>query len=65
MDKDKAEEDARDYKDQYNALTIEIDKTRQEKTDLLQSAELPLPELSVKDGELIYKGQQWDNMSGF
>lgn len=64
MDKDKAEEDARDYKDQYNALTIEIDKTRQEKTELLQSAELPLPELSVKDGELIYKGQQWDNMSG-
>ncbi|HJC31892.1 MAG TPA: AAA family ATPase [Candidatus Anaerobutyricum faecale] len=64
MDKDKAEEDARDYKDQYNALTIEIDKTRQEKTELLQSAELPLPELSVKDGELVYKGQQWDNMSG-
>ena len=64
MDKDKAEEDARDYKDQYNTLTIEIDKTRQEKTDLLQSAELPLPELSVKDGELVYKGQQWDNMSG-
>ena len=64
MDKDKAEEDARDYKDQYNALTIEIDKTRKEKTELLQSAELPLPELSVKDGELVYKGQQWDNMSG-
>lgn len=64
MDKDKAEEDARDYKDQYNALTIEIDKTRQEKTELLQSAELPLPELSVKDGELVYKGKQWDNMSG-
>ena len=64
MDKDKAEDDALDYKNQYNALTIEIDKTRKEKTDLLQSAELPLPELSVKDGELIYKGQQWDNMSG-
>ena len=45
-------------------MTIEIDKTRQKKTDLLQSAELPLPELSVKDGELVYKGQQWDNMSG-
>lgn len=64
MDKDKAEDDALDYKNQYNALTIEIDKTRKEKTDLLQSAELPLPDLSVKDGELIYKGQQWDNMSG-
>lgn len=64
MDKDKAEEDAREYRDQYNALTADINKTRNAKTDLLQSAELPLPELSVKDGELIYKGQQWDNMSG-
>lgn len=64
MDKDKAEDDALDYKNQYNALTTEIDNTRKAKTDLLQSAELPLPDLSVKDGELIYKGQQWDNMSG-
>lgn len=64
MDKDKAEDDALDYKNQYNSLSIEIDKTRKEKTDLLQSAELPLPDLSVKDGELVYKGQQWDNMSG-
>lgn len=64
MDKDKAEDDALDYKNQYNALTAEIDKTIREKTDLLQSAELPLPELSVRDGELVYKGQQWDNMSG-
>ena len=64
MDKDKAEEDALDYRNQYDSLTAEIDKTRRGKTDLLQSAELPLPELSVKDGELIYKGQQWDNMSG-
>lgn len=64
MDKDKAEEDAREYRDQYNALTADINKTRKAKTDLLQSAELPLPELSVKEGELIYKGQQWDNMSG-
>ena len=64
MDKDKAEDDALDYKNQYDTLSIEIDKTRKEKTDLLQSAELPLPDLSVKDGELIYKGQQWDNMSG-
>lgn len=64
MDKDKVEDDALDYKNQYNALTAEIDKTRREKTDLLQSAELPLPELSVRDGELVYKGQQWDNMSG-
>ena len=30
----------------------------------MNAAELPLPELSVKEGELIYKGQKWDNMSG-
>lgn len=64
MDKDKAEEDAKEYRDQYNALTVDINKTRNAKTDLLQSTELPLPELFVKEGELIYKGQQWDNMSG-
>lgn len=64
LDKDKAEEDARDYQEQYAKLTGEISQVRKEKTDLLQSAELPLPELSVKEGELIYKGQKWDNMSG-
>lgn len=64
MDKDKAEDDAREYKDQYNALTVEITDVRQKQIDLLKSAELPLTELSVKDGELIYKGQQWDNISG-
>ena len=37
---------------------------RDQKTELLNAADLPLPELSVKEGELIYKGQQWDNMSG-
>lgn len=64
LDKDKAEDDAKEYKEQYDALTVEINNVRQKQIDLLKSAELPLPELSVKDGELIYKGQQWDNMSG-
>lgn len=64
LDKDKAEEDALDYKNQYAELTKEIEDTRSAKTNLLQAAELPLPDLSVKEGELIYKGQQWDNMSG-
>lgn len=64
LDKDKAEDDARQYKDQYVALTGQIEDTRQAKMDLLQTADLPLPELSVKEGELVYKGQLWDNMSG-
>lgn len=64
LDKEKAEDDAREYRNQYNELTDLINQVRQKKTDLLQSADLPLPGLSVKDGELIYQGQQWDNMSG-
>lgn len=64
LDKDKAEEDAREYARQYESMTKQIEDVRKQKTDLLGSAELPLPELSVKDGELVYKGQKWDNMSG-
>ena len=37
---------------------------RQQKADLLDHADLPLPELKVDDGKLLYKRQQWDNMSG-
>lgn len=64
LDKDKAEEDANQYKDKYQELTRNIEAVRKEKADLLNSADLPLPELSVDNGELIYKGQKWDNMSG-
>ena len=64
LDKEKAEDDAEEYETQYQGLTAKIVDVRQRKTDLLKNAELPLPELSVEDGELIYKGQKWDNMSG-
>lgn len=64
LDKEKAEEDALAHKNQYAELTKKITDTRNRKTELLNSAELPLPELSVKDGELVYRGQKWDNMSG-
>lgn len=64
LDKDKAEDDAREYRNQYNSLTQKIEQIRDQKVKLLDSADLTLPELSVMDGELIYKGQQWDNMSG-
>ncbi|WP_342419227.1 AAA family ATPase [Paenibacillus sp. FSL H8-0168] len=64
LDKDKAETDASDYRVQYDQLTTEINGIRQQKTELLTNASLPLPGLSVADGELIYEGQKWDNMSG-
>lgn len=64
MDKDKAEEDAREYERQYQELTEKLEGIRKQKTELLKNADLPLPELSVEDGEITYKGQKWDNMSG-
>ena len=64
LDKEKAEDDAKTYRDQFNSLTKDLEDVRDKKAQLLNSAELPLPELSVKEGELIYKGQKWDNMSG-
>ena len=64
LDKDKAEEDALTYKNQYNTLTTQIDSVKKSKTDLLAGASLPLPGLSVVDGELAYNGKKWDCMSG-
>lgn len=64
LDKDKAESDANEYYTQYNVLSTKIDEVRQKKSALLQNADLPLEGLSVSNGELVYKGQQWDNMSG-
>lgn len=64
LDKDKAEEDANNYRQQYEKLTVAIEEVRKQKTELLTNADLPLEGLSVDDGELIYNGQKWDNMSG-
>lgn len=64
LDKDKAEDDAREWGAQYESLTVKINEIRSQKTELLNHASLPLPELSVEEGKLLYKGQQWDNVSG-
>lgn len=64
LDRTKAEEEAKGYSEQYQQLTNEIEDLRRAKYELLNGADLPLPELSVEDGELTYKGQKWDNMSG-
>ena len=64
LDKDKAEMDAAEYRRQYESLTAEIEQVRDERIDLLHRSQLPLPELSVEDGELTYQGKRWDNMSG-
>lgn len=63
-DREKAEQDAAYYAQQYQELTAELEDIRHDKYALLNSAELPLPGLSVEDSELTYNGKKWDCMSG-
>ena len=63
-DRQKAEMEAQQYQYQYDELTNELENTRQEKRNLLNNAVLPLPGLSVEEGELTYMGKKWDGMSG-
>ena len=64
LDKEKAEDEAREYERQYESLTCKITEVRDSKTELLKGAQLPLEGLSVEDGELTFNNQKWDNMSG-
>ena len=64
LDKDKAETDALAYQNRYVDLTEQLESVRKARTDLLQNADLPLPGLSVENGELLYQGKAWDCMSG-
>lgn len=63
-DRERAEQEAEQYAKQYVDLTTELDKTRQQKVDLLNGAVLPLEGLSVDGGELTYHSKKWDGMSG-
>lgn len=64
LDKEKAEDDAREYVQQYDDLTAKIENVRKERMTLLKGADLPLPGLSIEDNELTYNGKKWDGMSG-
>lgn len=64
LNKQRAQEEADEYKRQYGDLTTQIEEVRKARMELLNGVEMPLDELSVQDGELIYKSQKWDNMSG-
>ena len=63
MDREKAMDEARVLGGQYEGMTEKIEDVRKRKRDLLNGANLPLPELGVEGGELTYQGQRWDCMS--
>ena len=64
LEKARAEDEAAQYASDYDKLTGQIEDKRAERMALLDGADLPLPELSVEDGALTYKGKHWRDMSG-
>jgi hypothetical protein len=63
LEKQKALADAEAAQKQRADLTAKIDRLRAERIALLDGAKLPLPGLTVIDGELAYQSQKWDCMS--
>lgn len=63
LDKEKAVEDADAMTRDYDAMTAQIEAVRDKRTKLLQNAALPLPGLTVENGELLFQGKAWDCMS--
>lgn len=64
LEKARATDEAAHYADEYDKLTKAITQKRADRIALLNGADLPLPELSVEDGALTYKGKHWRDMSG-
>lgn len=64
LNKTRAEAEAADLRAQYDDLTEQIECIRIARRDLLNTADLPLPGLSVEQGKLLYNGKAWDCMSG-
>lgn len=64
--KDRAEKmaEAEELNTEYTNLSNEIEEVRKQRIALLDSADLPLPGLSIENGELLYNGAKWDCMSG-
>lgn len=63
LEKAHAEDEAARYASDYDKLTEAITQKRADRMALLNGADLPLPELSVEDGALTYKGKHWRDMS--
>lgn len=62
--REQAEEDANNFKAEYDSLSDKLIELRDKRTALLDGANLPLEGLSVVEGELTYNGCKWDAMSG-
>lgn len=61
--KKKAENEYLQADAEWKDLDLQIKQVREDKLQLLNGADLPLPELSVDSDGLTYKGHAWNDMS--
>lgn len=54
---------ATEMKAQYDAMSEAVEAARRERLALMDGVKMPLPEMSVVSGELLYRNQKWDCMS--
>lgn len=59
-----AAKEAEQVAKEAQALTDSIEEARAQRIKLLEEIQMPLDGLGIEEGQLIYRGQQWDNMSG-
>lgn len=59
-----AQDEAHQHRQLYDDLTRQIEQLRLDRIAMLKGCKLPLEELTVEDGDLVYRGQRWDCMSG-
>ena len=63
LTKANALDEAEQLRNEYSKMTDKLEEVRSKRKALLDSADLPLEGLSVNEGALVYKGQQWSDMS--
>jgi chromosome segregation ATPase len=59
-----AEKEAAAIVKEEQDLTDAINEAREQRTKLTESIVMPLPELQIVEGDMMYRGQKWDCMSG-
>lgn len=57
------EAEAETTEETYKAISDQIEQVRKQRIALLEGANMPLDDLDVKDGYLVYKGITWSDMS--
>ena len=53
----------KESREAYDALNLQVEDIRAKKKKLLDGTDLPLPDLSIENGALTYKGHIWKDMS--